>query len=272
MALLNHFQRANHSEPQHRWDRCVHDEASRPVCDLAADVAEEAVRLRCGGVPGLFTSWVSKRGGNGHTLPNAKTMLSAFVRPSFGVPGAPPSANHLEGAVGELIWYLLVRDFTHEPALVYLAEPSLSPLDHGGDGFAVHVGSGGSLVFRLWEVKKNTGGSPISSTVATAYNQLTERGTEYLARLIPQEQRNPDPNVRALVSRSMDHWVNGDPEAAAGVAVSASTPHLPKKSFSTMPTHFPNMTAPNRLRGLIAGVDDLPAFAANVRDEVWSGL
>ena len=193
------------------------------------------------------------------------------VPPPFGVPGAPGPPNHLEGAMGEMLWYLLVRDFVHEPPIRYITEPSSSPLDHGGDGLVVHETDGGGLMFRLWEVKKSTSG-PVASTVATAFKQLDKRGTRYLAGIIPFEQRNPDPAVGALVSRSMDAWIRGDAEAAAGVAVALSSGDMPDQCFSTMPDRFDRMRTPNRLRGLLTGLDDLRGFASRVQREVWSGL
>ena len=235
------------------------------------EVAEEAVRLRCSGVDGLPECWLSRRGGGPYTVPCADVMLSAFLRPSFGSPAAPPAREHLQGAVGELVWYLLVRDFVHEPEVIYTVEPSVSPLDHGGDGFVVHRLPDGRLLFRLWEVKKSASGS-VSGTVSTAYAQLEERAPEYLARLIPQEQRHPDPEVRGLVSRSIIEWEQGGDEASAGVAVTLSKGDLPAQCFTTFPHRFGRMRTPNRLRGLLAGLDDLVTFADRVRDEVWSGL
>lgn len=268
MSFERFFHRDHHAEPEHTWDVCSHN---GPHGSLALEVAREAVRLRCTGVPGLYDSWESQRDGTGHSLALAEVMLPAFLRASFGAPGSPPPDDHLQGAVGEMLWYLLVRDFVHEADVVYAAEPSVSPLDHGGDGFVVHRRPDGSLMFRLWEVKKSTGGS-VSATVTRAYAQLDVRAPEYLARLIPPEQRHPDPEVRALVSRSILAWVKGDDEASAGVAVASSTADVPQRCFSTMPGRFDRMRTPNRLRGLLAGVGDLATFADQVRDEVWSGL
>lgn len=270
MSFERYFLRDHHAEAEHKWDVCSLDNACS-AGDIATEVASEAVRLRCSGVVGLHASWVSRRTSGTHTLHGADVMLPAFLRPSFGVPSTPPAAEHLQGAVGEMVWYVLVRDFVHEPEVAYIVEPSISPLDHGGDGFVVHRLGDGGLMFRLWEVKKSASG-PVSSTVSTAYAQLNERAPEYLARLIPQEQRNPDPDVRDLVSRSILEWDRGGKEASAGIAVTLSKGDLPAQCFTTMPKRFKLMRSPNRLRGLLAGLDDLVTFADRVRDEVWSGL
>lgn len=270
MSFERFFQRDHHAEAEHAWDVCSHEDGC-DAGDIAAEVASEVVRIRCSGVKGLHASWIARRGGGIHTLQGADVMLPAFLRPSFGIPASPLPDEHLQGAVGEMVWYLLVRDFVHEPAIAHIVEPSVSPLDHGGDGFVVHRLDDGGLMFRLWEVKKSTGG-PVSSTVSTAYAQLDERAPEYLARLIPQEQRNPDPDVRDLVSRSIIEWERGGEEASAGIAVTLSKADLPSQCFTTMPKRFDRMRSPNRLRGLLAGLDDLATFSERVRDDVWSGL
>lgn len=270
MSFERFFQRTHHAEADHSWDVCTHDDPNGNA-DLALEVACEAVRLRCSGVPGLYDSWKSRHGGGGHSVALAEVMLASFLRPSFGNPGAPPPGEHLQGAVSEMVWYLLVRDFVHEPDVVYVTEPGVSPLDHGGDGFVVHRLPDGRLVFRLWEVKKSVGGT-VSGTVTRAYAQLEARAPEYLARLIPAEQRHPDPDVRALVSQSIITWVQGHEEASAGVAVASSSAGLPRRCFTTLPARFGRMRTPNRLRGLLAGINDLATFADQVREEVWKGL
>jgi hypothetical protein len=128
-------------------------------------------------------------------------------------------------------------------------------------------------MFRLWEIKKNTGTTSISSTVNTAYGQLKTKATKYLARYmtVAQDLGLP-PDVSELYSRLLDHWVDASDRAAAGVAVSTSTGHLPGQCFSTFGDQFPGFVSPVRLRGMLSAIDDFPAFTEKVRGEVWRGL
>lgn len=270
--MLQHFTHTNHVEASHAYDRCEHDCTACTADDLAAELADFIVELRCRDLPGLYSSWCSKRDGGTHTTTHAEEKLRVFIGLGFGLPDENPiPADHLEGAVAESLWYALVHEFIHEDPLVYAVPPGLSASDHGSDGFVVHRRDG-ELAFRLWEIKKNTGESPIGSTIGRAYRQLNSKALEYLARLIPAEQHHPDPDVRGLITRSMEHWLNGDAQAAAGVAVACSSGRLGNESFSTMGTRFPSMTRPNRLRGFLAGLGDFADFARLVQAELWKGL
>lgn len=271
--MIEHFNHSNRVETTHTWDRCDHDSTCASAAGLARTLAEFVMELRCEPSPDLLQSWYSKRGGGAHTVPHAGERLAVVVGMGFGRPGRPISDDHLEGAVAESLWYALVLEFRHEDPIVFAQPPGLSPLDHGGDGFIVHRRPGDAgLAFRLWEIKKSTGASPIGSTVLRAYRQVNAKATEYLARLIDTVREHEDPDVVPLIRRTSELWLDGAPEAAVGVAVGSSTGALAGESFSTMGTHFPSMTSPNRLRGMLAGTDDFPAFARLVQTELWKGL
>lgn len=271
--MIEHFDHTTTTEATHSWDRCDHDMNSASAVDLARSLAEFVIGLRCEPSPGLYASWLSKRDGGVHTEPHADERLAVVIGLGFGRPGRLVPLDHLEGAVAESLWYALVHEFAHEDPVVLALPPGLSPIDHGGDGFVVHRRpGGGGLSFRLWEIKKNTGLSPVGGTVLRAYKQVSDKALEYLARLIDTVREHPDADVVPLIQRSSELWLDGASEAAVGIAVGASTASLPTQSFSTIGTHFPSMTAPNRLRGMLTGIDDFPAFALLVQAELWRGL
>ncbi len=127
------------------------------------------------------------------------------------------------------------------------------------------------LIFRLWEVKKHHSQSPVSTTVSRAYKQLDGKATEYLAQLTALGPSQPSP-LRPLFSRLVDMWVDAEPEAGAGVAVSTSAATMPRRAFGTMGTHFPRLDQPGQLEGLLVALGDYPRFADDVKKEVWKGL
>ena len=61
------------------------------------------------------------------------------------------------------------------------------PLEPGGDGLVIYEAVGGTLVFRLWEIKKHESQDMISATIRRASKQLSSRGQEYLAKLAGPE-------------------------------------------------------------------------------------
>ena len=143
--MLEHFQHTNNPEAYHSWDRCDHESSRSSATELAGELADYIVRLRCETAPDLYGSWLAKRNGGTHTVPHAGVRLETLIGLGFGRPGKDYSDEHLEGAVAESLWYALIHDFSHEDPIVLALPPGLSPIDHGGDGFVIHEWPGGAV-------------------------------------------------------------------------------------------------------------------------------
>ena len=267
--MLNHFTHTRHDEVAFGWERCEHDGTA--LSDLVTDLAESIVELRCGGVPGLVSSWRSRRDGNGHTVAFAEEQLREFVGLGFGLPTSPMTADHLEGSVAESLWYLLVSQFTHDDPVVYASPPDLAPTDHGADGYLIHQGAGG-LRFRLWEIKKYTGSGTVRATVQRASRQLNRNALGYLTRQIPAGQHHTDAEVRDLIVRGPEHWLSGTAEAGAGVAVTSASGACADERFEKLESYFDGLTDAVQIRGMVTGVVDFADLAKRVQQELWSGL
>jgi hypothetical protein len=179
--------------------------------------------------------------------------------------------DHLEGFVGQMLWYFLYLESPPEE-LVRVEPPGFRVTDPGGDALAIHRMQEGYLMFRLWEMKKCTGGSTVSSAVNTAYNQLNAKATEYLARYTAIGQELPDPELTGFYGQLIELWIEARPEAAAGISVATSLDHIPQRCFTTFGKHFPGFVDPIRLRGMLTAIGDFSAFALKVREFIWTGL
>jgi len=151
--------------------------------------------------------------------------------------------------------------------------PGFAAIDHGGDGLAIHRVAPDQLMFRLWEIKKNTGGSSVSSTVNTAYSQLNSRATEYLARYtsIGQEMRD-NPELAEFYGKLPELWIEAEPSAAVGVSVAINMENVPATAFTTFGTQFPRFVDPRRLKGMLTAIEDFASFSAKVQEAIWRGL
>ncbi len=204
-------------------------------------------------------------------------LVRPFIRPVFGLPPKGSEAeDHVPGHVGEWLWYLLTREEQlpdHELAL--LEAPSWSVTEGGGDGFVVHripAETDTTLVFKLWEIKKFTGGGSISDTVTKAASQLANRGDEYVSKISWANSKLPG-DLGLLMTELTELWMRADPRGGAGVSVSTNTATAPKRAaFTQVPTYLPQMVHPGQLRGLVIAVEDFTAFAAQVRRFLWSAL
>ena len=196
-----------------------------------------------------------------------------FVSPTLGLPPDPKTETHIQAYVAEIVWHLLTEEETRAERTLAKAEgPSFYVTDTGGDGLAVWQLLDGSLIFRLWEIKKHKSSAHVSGTVATAYQQLSTRATRYLAQYTALG-RHYQGNLRALYAELVDSWVDAAPVAGAGIAVSTSSADAPKRRcFSTMQDHFPDFVEPGQLEGMVVGIADFAAFTDEVRGIVWSGL
>ncbi len=233
------------------------------------------MRQRCPTHSPHFNAWQDRAAGTALLPASSAAALRAFLQEPFGLPdgSATVTADHLEGFVAEHLWHELVAYCPGMEELVLIEPPSISLTSHGGDGLAIHRLDDCSLRFRLWEVKKATGSSPVSTTITAAYTQLHSAAAQYLTEYaLTGEGRHHGTELAAFYGQIPDLWLAAAPSAAAGVAVATSTPHAPTQCFSTFGTQFPQFATPNRLRGMLIALDDFPAFARLVQEKVWKGL
>jgi hypothetical protein len=236
-----------------------------------AFVADAAVKWQCRGAGQHYGSWSKAVAQNSQLSATESRRLAPFIKPAFGLPGDPVPADHLQGHVAEYVWYILAQE--NLPAgltLRAIEGPSFSVTTPGGDGLAIYQRNDSVLVFRLWEIKKHESTAHISRTVSRAYKQLKEKAEFYLAQLTTLAD-SYESEVAQLYAALSDLWLDRDERAGAGVAVSTSDRHLPRRCFGTMHMSFPDL-AVEQMAGLVVALGDFPAFARLVRDRIWSAL
>jgi hypothetical protein len=241
---------------------------------VAEIVAMRVMAYRCRNRPDRFQAWYDAfRGVAQPATGPLHRALEVLIEMAVGLPGRPRSQDHLEAFVAEHLWFFLIEDYSIEDSIEVIEGPSLEVTDPGGDGLAVHRDSAGRLMFRLWEVKKHTGGSHISSATRKAYDQLEARAERYLSKIsLTGQYASASRELQEFYGKLMDLWVEADQAAAAGISIGISQSTLPKRAFMKFPTRFPRLLTPPRLRGLIAASNDFPSFATSVRDGLWKGL
>ncbi len=239
-------------------------------------IADEMMRARCGVAQRTYELWRARATGGAPLDDVERAMVEPFVEPSMGLPNdsTPRARDHIEGAVAEYIWYLTARDRTDSHRTMrFLEKPSLLATEAGGDGMAIYrLTASGSLIFRLWEVKKVTGKGAVSHVITRACNQLASRGRQYFAKYASQAEHFTDVELATLYGDLGERWIRSDRSAGAGVAVSTSEDKTPERAFSQMHRRLPNLCGGDQLEGLVAGIGDFASFALQVRDFLWSGL
>ncbi|MQA83696.1 MAG: hypothetical protein GEV03_03430 [Streptosporangiales bacterium] len=166
--------------------------------DAAQMIADDAMRIRCGDSSALV-NWRSKRDGGPEHSELARRVIEVFVAPSFGLPVDDADAlrdlrDHLQGFVAELLWSRLIREHSvtaDARTLVHASEVKGDPTGPGGDGLVVYAVKDGTLVFRLWEIKKHTASGHVSATIKRAADQLAKHGPRYLAMLTGPGTKHP---------------------------------------------------------------------------------
>jgi hypothetical protein len=194
-------------------------------------------------------------------------VIATFLRPLFGLPADPLSADHAEGVVAEYLWRLAEEEFGEDGDLVDILGPKFFATAPGGDGLVIR--KEGAYSFRLWEVKKLSFGT-VSGTVSRAMKQLADRGLEYLAKYSAAGQYAPNNDLAIMYATLADRWLDGHASAGAGVAVVTSV--APRNAFTRFAQHLPALFDPAGRRGLAAGLGDLPEFTRQVRSRIWTGL
>lgn len=243
--------------------------------DAAQLIADDAMRIRCGLSP-VLQLWRTRRDGGPEHTTRDRRAAETFVQRVFGLPGRPGDTDHLQGHVAELLWGRLINERTvcaDGRCLVHATEVKADPTEPGGDGLVVYAITDGTLVFRLWEVKKHNSTAHISSTIGRACTQLSTLGAQYLALLVASGTKYPGA-LGKLYAELVELWLDEHVKAGVGISISTSAPHAPKSgdAFGGMAKAFPQFNNPGQREGLLIAVSDFPSFAERVREIIWTGL
>ncbi|MHB0965812.1 MAG: hypothetical protein ACYC36_05085 [Bellilinea sp.] len=279
MPLSDFFDLTEQHAPTHNWALVSHKCQNVTLDDLAKTLAIAIVKSRCKRCEHHFQAWLAKVEKDIALPESSLAALRAFLIPTFGPPGIQfegGQLNHLEGFIGEWLWYFLTLENPIDE-IAYQIPPGFKSTDPGGDGFIVHRLPNRLLMFRLWEIKKFSPTSydtsqRVVNTVKIAYSQLNLKALEYLARITATEQESEDPELEEFFGRLPDLWVDASPQAAAGVSIATSSNFVEEDCFDDFGTQFPRFTQPVRLRGMITGVLDFSKLSLLVQENVWKGL
>ena len=225
---------------------------------------------RRGGASKVHATWRTAALAGERLTGSDRALVAAFIDSVFGLPPEGKSEEHLVGHIAEWMWYLTTSE-TVDPLRtpVLLEAPKFNVTEPGADGFIVfHQSKSDDHHFRLWELKKHTGASPISSTVSRAYEQLETKAMRYLAQQVSVHSLIEGP-VGELCSMLGEFWLECDERAGAGVGVMSATVPPPASCFSTMAKRFPGLDKPGQLEGLLLTVEDLLELARDVRGYLW---
>jgi len=233
-------------------------------------VAHASMQQRCGATS-VYDLW-ERSVTTGTKLSAAeRRRVDPFLTNVFGTPESPVPSDHLEGHVAEVLWYLVTTDLSVAGRTLRYAEaPSFSVTEPGGDGLAIWQLDADGLIFRLWEIKKDTGARHISRTIARASQQLDRRSEEYLAKYASVGSRQHEGDLGRFYGTLLDLWIDDDPAGGAGVSIGTSRDKAPvKRSFGALTKVFPEKARRGRLEGLVVAIGDFNEFAARVRSYVW---
>lgn len=288
-AQSDEFTRTSHRLTIHDYlPRTFHDGAAEPgKCEWSSHVAvnltpdevgalawvliNTMMRTRFGPAVHLLETWQR------HTLAGTKipppnnVVIASFVEPVFGLPSAVKSDDHLHGHIGEWLWHLLTKD---NDSVRVQPEPKGDVTDSGGDGFSIYENGTGALRFRLWESKKNTGSSSLSTSLNRAYEQLLDDGQRYVAKIVgtfAQVSHDTSHEMMALINEIPAAWTQGDELVGVGVTL-ATHRSLPAKPFKKMASKLPRLAKPGQLRGLATSISCYDELAQTVRRYAWTAL
>ncbi|MDA3637536.1 MULTISPECIES: hypothetical protein [Rhodococcus] len=244
--------------------------------DAAQLLAEESMTIACGRAPALDW-WRTRRDGGPAQVGNKLKALESIVEVAFGLPRKLKNVDHVQGHVAELLWNRLVNERTvcRDGRQLVRAHPiKMDALEPGGDGLVVYQDSHGTLVYRLWEIKKHDAKAGISSTINTASKQLRDRGDQYLSKLAGPETLTEDLVLGDLYANMIEWWWDRSHRAGVGVSVGTSDRHAPTRptTFGSIRTQFPEFTEASQTESIVVAVPDFPGFADRVKEIVWSGL
>lgn len=279
MQISDYFEKTDHQETTYNWILVSHDCQKATLEDLAKALAINIVTFRCKRCEHHFQAWYDKLTKDIPLPESSHSALRAFLTPTFGEPGIQFESGrieHLEGFVGEWLWYFLTIE-SPDDEIVYKIPPSFKSTDPGGDGFIIHRLQDTNLMFRLWEIKKFSPTSldtsqKINNTVERAYSQLNCKAMEYLARITATEQECTNSELEEFLGHLPDLWADGSSQAAAGISISTSIDFLEDGCFNNFGDKFPKFCRPVRLRGMLTGILDFSKLALLVQEFIWKGL
>ncbi|HML41260.1 MAG TPA: hypothetical protein PKD23_11310 [Bellilinea sp.] len=279
MPITEFFNLSENMGETHNWAVVSHKRENVTLGRLAKAIATAIVEFRCRRCPHHFQAWANKAEKGLPLVESSSAALKAFLTPTFGEPGSKNNkgqTDQLEGFVSEWIWYFITSE-NPTNQIVYQIPPGFKSIDPGGDGFIIHRLSSGTLMYRLWEMKKFAPTSDdttqrISSTIERAYSQLNSNAMEYLARITTTEQETVNPELEEFLGLLPDLWVDASPQAAAGVSIATSFKYVESNCFDNFGARFPRFTQPVRLRGMITGVLDFSKLSLLIQEYIWKGL
>lgn len=249
-----------------------------PRDDVARLLADDSMAIACGCSPALDW-WRTRRDGGPAQTGNKLKTLETIAAVAFGLPRKAKNVDHVQGHVAELLWNRLVseRKVCRDGRQLVRAHPiKIDTLEPGGDGLVVYKERHGTLVFRLWEIKKHDAANSVSATINRASSQLRDRGHEYLAKLAGPETlaQHQDSALGDLYANMIELWFDRSSRAGVGVSVGTSDHHMPTgpATFGSLRTQFPDFTATSQTESIVVAVPDFPGLADRVKEIVWSGL
>lgn len=269
--LQVYFASSQTNEAEYSWTRLAQN--SEAQGDLVRSLAYRIVGFRC--PPHYKEAWAEAVENGSKLFGKTRTGFQAMIGSVLGLPdqnsGEGPSLDHIHGFVAEALWNFLSEDYTHRNPVERI-EWGWDPTDPGGDGLIVHRNAEGHLSFRIWEIKKASGAHRIGPNVSQASQQLRDRAPSYLARWMKVGQEHLQGDLAVFYHYLVDHWYDAAPQASAGVALAASDGPVPDPCFHQLPEKLGEFRTPNRLRGLLMIVGDLPEFCQRIQEEIWTAL
>ncbi len=254
----------------------LNESCDAQIAEAACLVADSTMRWRCRGALGDYRLWREAVNSGNALSGRDKEKVLPFVQTLFGDRQNPKPEEHSRGWVAQFIWFRLAAEMhTHpERVLLSLEGPNFHATEPGGDGLAIWRRTQDNvLTFCLWEIKSHVGVAPMSNAVSRAYKQLDARATEYLAKFTAiQTVARDDPQIDDLCANLVDLWINNSFQSGAGVGVATHAPLAPSRCFSTMHKHFPALSSPGQLEGVVAAIADFGVFTRNVRERIWIAL
>ncbi|OBB65162.1 hypothetical protein [Mycobacterium sp. 852014-50255_SCH5639931] len=243
-------------------------------------LADDAMRIRCGGSP-LLQAWRARRDGGAPLKASRKAALESYVGIGFKLPGEEANADHVQGHVAELFWGRVMQErgaCRDGRKLIRAHAVKPDPLEPGGDGLVIYTRESGAqedeLVFRLWEIKKHDASGKVSVTIRRASRQLKSRGHEYLAKLAGPETIAEEGALGDLYANVVELWFDRSDRSGVGVSVGTSSEKAPSdpSSFGSLTKEFPEYSGAGQREGLVVAIPNFPAFADRVKEILWSGL
>lgn len=237
-------------------------------------VADDAMAVACGNST-VLSWWRQRRDGGAAQTGSRLATVQTYVDIAFK---KDVNRDHLQGHVAELLWSRLVQErrVSRDGRQLIRAHPvKADPLEPGGDGLVIYMAGNGTLVFRLWEIKKHDAANRVSSTIRRASNQLLNRGHEYLAKLAgPETLVDHDGPLAQLYADMVELWFDRSERAGVGVSVGTSADQAPERAttFKSLLTAFPEFNQPGQVESIVIAIPDFAQFADRVKEIVWSGL